>query len=221
MHSASSGYSSDWFFQLQLLPIAQHHSSWGLFSHEYLLHPTICAIRLWHAAVPAAAGMPLRWCSARASCPQNVSPANSPCPLSASLPPSWGFCQCPAQLEVVEGEFFSLWGNVNWQQRCSAGVVCEMDGWDQRWRRRFYVCVLCISGYLQCAFRGCCLKQEPVAEAPELLLPPAHAQGAGLTAGAAAGCSAQACPMQFPRTVTALAVGSGANQLHQQSLCPS
>lgn len=31
--------------------------------------------------------------------------------------------------------------------------------------------------YLQCAFWGCCLKQEPVAEAPVPLLPPARAQG--------------------------------------------
>lgn len=121
LHSVSSRCRSDFSScNAYLLPCMTACEG---FSHMSICHTqvfsAICAIRLWHAAVMQGKG--------QLSVKREPS-QQTPC-LSALFPPTWRFYQSPGQLEVVEGEFFTLWGNVNCQQLCSADVVCEMDGW--------------------------------------------------------------------------------------------
>ena len=177
LHPVSSGYSSD----LSSCSSCPLPSTTG---HEGFSYTSICsaihAVRLWHVAAPAAMGVPPRHLVQR-KVPVVCETWAQPTDLlfASTILSNLGIFQCPGQLEVAEGELFTPWGNVKWQQQGSADVICEVDGNDQRSRRKFYVCVLCISGYLHCAFWGCYLKQEPVAEAPELLLLPALGRGVG------------------------------------------
>lgn len=121
LHSVSSGCRSD-FSSCNSYPLSSMTAREG-FSHMSICHAqvcsAICAIRLWHAAVMQGKG--------RLSVKRE--PSQQTRCLSALFTPAWRFYQSPGQLEVVEGEFFTLWGNINCQQPCSADVGCEMDGW--------------------------------------------------------------------------------------------